>query len=355
MAEVLLETDTYDVHIDPPQTLDVEIGDPMDKGSVITITKNGKHVVSEYDLAEVDVQLLPKQDKVVEITKNGVTEVIADDTHILGKVTINTDTTKQIITDYLNNGGTFAYYSGQSIPKIDWSKLDKPNYDVFFYNAKNLTNDDLQNFMNLYTDDKSFENATLLNSETFRHNGVTELNLVVPKGFKNSKNQIVLPTHLNRYTKIKQVTIDCNNSLENTGTLLGWSYNMTLTLLNTQNLKYYCVHSCVVNINRFYAGSLTNVPMNGFENGAEYFGGFIDLGKGLQQNGSAIAHTMKFDKNSKATRESILNIFNDLYDLNLLGFTFVNKPTIKLGTTVWKRVTEEDIKIATDKGWTVIQ
>ena len=259
------------------------------------------------------------------------------------------------VLNYLNNGGTFAYYSGQSIPKIDWSKLDKPNYDNFFYNAKNLTNDDLQNFMNLYTDDKSFKDATILNSDTFRYNGVTELNLVVPKGFKNSKKQIILPTNIGNYTKIKQVTIDCNNSLEYSGTVLGWSYYMTLTLLNTQNLKIFYMPTCEVNINRFYAGSLITVPMNSIENKAAYFGGFIDLGKGLQQNGKAINHTMTFYENSKATRESILNIFNDLYDLNLLGFTFVNKPTIKLGATVWKRVTDEDIKIATDKGWTVIQ
>lgn len=259
------------------------------------------------------------------------------------------------VLNYLNNGGTFAHYSGPSIPKIDWSKLDKPNYDYFFYKALNLTNDDLQNFMNLYTDDKSFNDATIFTSDTFRYNGVTELNLVVPKGFKNSKQQIVLPSNVANFTKINQVTIDCNNSLEYSGTLLGWSYNMTLTLLNTQNLKTCYMPTCEVNINRFYAGSLKTVPMNGVENRAAYFGGFIDLGKGLQQNGSAINHTMTFYKNSKATRESILNIFNDLYDLNLLGFTFVNKPTIKLGPTVWNRVTEEDIKIATDKGWTVIQ
>ena len=259
------------------------------------------------------------------------------------------------VLNFLNNGGTFSNYLGQSIPKIDWTKLDKPNYDYFFNKAVNLTNDDLQNFMNLYTDDKSFKDATILTSDTFRYNGVTELNLVVPKGFKNSKKQIVLPTNIGNYTKIKQVTIDCNNSLEYSGTLLGWSYYMTLTLLNTQNLKTCYMPTCEVNINRFYAGSLINVPMHSLENNAEYFGGFIDLGKGLQQNGSAINHTMIFSKRSKATRESILNIFNDLYDLNLLGFTFVNQPTIKLGETVWKRVTEEDIKIATDKGWTVIQ
>lgn len=355
MAEVLLETDTYDVHIDPPKSIDVVIGEPMDKGGVITITKNGKHVVSEYDLAEVDVQPLPSQTKEVMITENGTTELTPYEGRQLDKVVVKADTAGSVILDFLNNGGTFANYSGQRIPKIDWSKLDKPNYDFFFYNAKNLTNDDLQNFMNLYTDDKSFKDATILNSDTFRYNGVTELNLVVPKGFKNSKKQIILPTNIGNYTKIKQVTIDCNNSLEYSGTLLGWSYYMTLTLLNTQNLKTCYTPTSEVNINRFYAGSLTTVPMNGVENRAEYFGGFIDLGKGLQQNGRADNHTMTFYKDSKATRESILNIFNDLYDLNLLGFTFVNKPTIKLGPTVWNRVTEEDIKIATDKGWTVVQ
>ena len=261
------------------------------------------------------------------------------------------------VLNFLNNGGTFAYYYGQSIPKIDWSKLDKPNYDNFFFRAAaNLTNDDLQNFMNLYTDDKSFKDATIFYNynNTFSDN-VKELNLVIPKGFKNSKNQNILPTNIGNLAKIKQITIDCNNSLEYSGALLGWSYYTTLTLLNTQNLKTCYTPTCEININRFYAGSLKNVPMNGVENNAEYFGGFIDLGKGLKQNGSAINHTMTFYNNSKATRESILNIFNDLYDLNLLGFTFVNKPTIKLGPTVWNRVTEEDIKIATDKGWTVIQ
>ena len=55
------------------------------------------------------------------------------------------------------------------------------------------------------------------------------------------------------------------------------------------------------------------------------------------------------------TKESLLNIFNGLYNLNLLGFTFVNQPTIKLGATNFSRLTDEDIKIATDKGWIVTQ
>lgn len=355
MADIQLHTHTQDIEITAPQTKDVVIGSPMDKGGVLPITKNGKYVVSDYDLAEVDVQPLPAQTKEVTITKNGTKEVTPDEGRLLNKVVVKTDTTESVILNFLNNGGTFAYSTFDELPKFDWSKLDKPNYNYFLYRSKNLTNDVLQNFMNLYTDDKSFSDATIFNDDAFGYNDVTELNLIIPKGFKNSKKQNILPTNIGNLTKIKQVTIDCNDSLEYSGTLLGWSYGMTLTLLNTKNLKTCYTPTSEVNINRFYAGSLITVPFNNVYNRAAYFGGFTDLGKGLKQNGSANAHTMTFGADSKATRESILNIFNDLYDLSLLDFTFVNAPTIRLGTTVWKRVTDDDIKIATDKGWTVTQ
>ena len=101
MAEVLLETDTYDVHIDPPQSLNVEIGDPMDKGSVITITKNGKHVVSEYDLAEVDVHK-ESQEKTLhlhDISTQSVFNVTADDKNKeLAKVTVDVSEISKKVT-----------------------------------------------------------------------------------------------------------------------------------------------------------------------------------------------------------------------------------------------------------------
>lgn len=351
MAEVLLETDTFDVHIDPPQTLDVEIGDPMDKGSVITITKNGKHVVSEYDLAEVDVQPLPAQTKEVTITKNGTTEVTPDEGMLLDKVVVKADTAESVILDFLNNGGNFAYYSGPSIPKIDWSKLDKPNYDYFMHNC-HCNWDDIQNFWNIYDDSKSFKDAQ---QSIYISEHKTDVFLTLPKGFKNTKKQNCILTILSNNNGLKTLTIDCND-LEYTGTLLGWSGNFRLKLLNTSKLKVFYNPTSNIELEAFDCSSLIKTPYNGVYNKTTYIGGFIDLGKGFLQNGTASNHLMYFNNEMQnLTKESLLNIFNGLYDLNLLGFTFVNQPTIKLGAKNFARLTDEDIKIATNKGWTVIQ
>ena len=53
------------------------------------------------------------------------------------------------------------------------------------------------------------------------------------------------------------------------------------------------------------------------------------------------------------SHDSLVNIFNGLYDLNLHTFTFTNQPTIQLGAKNYSRVSAAEIKIATDKGWIV--
>lgn len=351
MADVLTHIDTLDVEVAPQEELDVTVGSPMEHSRVLSITKNGKHVVSEYDLANVDVQPLPKQDKVVEITENGVTEVIADDAHILGRVTINTDTTKQVMADYINNGGTFAYYSGPSIPKIDYSKLNKPKYDYFMYNCR-CTWDDIQNFLNIYDDSKSFNTAQQGISISEQK---TDVFLTLPKGFKNTKKQNCILSTLTSGNGLKLLTIDCND-LEYTGTLLGWSSGFRLKLLNTSKLKEFYNPTSNIELEAFDCSALQKTPYNGVHNSTSYIGGFIDLGKGFLQNGTATNHLMYFDNYMQnLTKESLLNIFNGLYDLNLLAFKFVNQPTIKLGAKNFARLTDEDIKIATDKGWIVIE
>ena len=255
------------------------------------------------------------------------------------------------VLNFLNNGGTFAYYSGPSIPKIDWSKLNKPNYDNFMDTCY-CTWDDIQNFWNIYDDSKSFKNAQQHISISEQK---TDVFLTLPKGFKNTKKQNCILAILTNNKGLKTLTIDCND-LEYTGVLLGWSGNFRLKLLNTSKLKEFYNPTSNIELDAFDCSSLIKTPYNGAHNTTTYIGGFIDLGKGFLQNGTANNHLMYFDSwMQNLTKESLLNIFNGLYDLNLLGFTFVNQPTIKLGEKNFARVTEEDIKIATDKGWIVIQ
>lgn len=67
MADVLTHMDTLDVEVAPQEELDVTVGSPMEHSRVLSITKNGKHVVSEYDLADVDVPTRP-DDWIAEFT-----------------------------------------------------------------------------------------------------------------------------------------------------------------------------------------------------------------------------------------------------------------------------------------------
>lgn len=352
MADALTHIDTLDVEVAPQEELDVTVGSPMEHSRVLSITKNGKHVVSEYHLADVDVQPLPKQDKVVEVTKNGEFVIEADEGRQLNSVVAKVDTTEQCLIDFLNNGGTFAYYSGPSIPKIDYSKLNKPKYDYFIFECR-CTWDDIQGFLNIYDDSKSFKEAQRKISIS---ESKSEVFLTVPKGFKNTKKQNCILVTLENRNGLKLLTIDCND-LEYTGILLGWSSGFRLKLLNTSKLKEFYNPTSNIELEAFDCSALIKTPYTGgIYNQTTYIGGFIDLGKGFLQNGTANNHLMWFDNYMQnLSHESLLNIFNELYDLNLHDFKFDNQPTIKLGKKNFARVTEEEIKIATDKGWIVTQ
>lgn len=72
-------------------------------------------------------------------------------------------------------------------------------------------------------------------------------------------------------------------------------------------------------------------------------GGFLNLGKATTKQ-----MTLSLSSSSKLTTESVLNIFNNLYSVDAsLGCK------IELNSTVYGNLTEDQIAIATNKGWTV--
>lgn len=351
MADVLTHIDTLDVEVARQEELDVTVGSPMEHSRVLSITKNGKHVVSEYDLADVDVQSLPKQDKVVEITENGEYTIEADGGKQLNKVVAKVDTAEQSLIDFINNGGRFCFYQGEEMPDLDWSKITTTNLSCMTYQTK-LTCAKVQKMLNILSDERNCEQFAYI---FFQDPSGSNLFLKFPKGFKNSKKQNILSNC--RFNININLTIDCQD-LEYTGTLLGWTsnYNLRLTLLNTKQLKQFYNPTSGIAINVFDCDSLQSTPYYGVYNTTSYLGGFRNLGKGFLQNGTAQKHLMYFNSNMQnLSHESLLNIFNELYDLNLHNFKFTNQPTIKLGAKNFARVTEEEIKIATDKGWIVTQ
>lgn len=262
MAEVLLETDTYDVHIDPPQTLDVEIGDPMDKGSVITITKNGKHVVSEYDLADVDVQPVVSG---IKVTENGTYLPSDYDVDAFNKVEVQVDDTRRVMTKYVNNGGKFAWYNGTEMPDVDWDRVTVTNADHMFESMK---------IKHIY--------AKFLMCKTF--------------------NNIFIDTNLN--------------------------YTQTIDVELPVATRIYGLFS--------YRGSSSVESV---------------IVRRLGENDEDIVGAIHLDYYPNLTKESLIAFFENI-GVRTGKHT---QPPITLGETNYNKLTEDEIKIATDKGWTVIQ
>lgn len=87
-------------------------------------------------------------------------------------------------------------------------------------------------------------------------------------------------------------------------------------------------------------------------------GGFLNLGKAYtQKSNNHYWHTLDLSNHKNLTHESLMNVINGLYDLNLTynvanGGTLYTQ-SLKIGSTNLAKLTAEEIAIATNKGWNV--
>lgn len=84
-------------------------------------------------------------------------------------------------------------------------------------------------------------------------------------------------------------------------------------------------------------------------------GGFKNLGKGYSKSYYEPAFyergTLNLSASSLITRESMVNVFNNLYNMNTYSGNGIIK--VKVHSTVLSNLLPEDIAIATSKGWSV--
>lgn len=87
-------------------------------------------------------------------------------------------------------------------------------------------------------------------------------------------------------------------------------------------------------------------------------GGFVNLGKAYtQKTANYSSYTLTLSQSTNLTHDSLMNVINNLYDLNLTydvanGGTLYTQKLV-LGATNLAKLTEEEIAIATAKGWSV--
>ena len=292
------------------------------------------------------VRKIGNHTKQLNISKNGTYPVRPDSGTLLKAVDVHVDASSSVLVDYVKNGGKFAYSNANNIP-IVWEDITGNNLNYLLRDGV-CSVEIAQRLLNLLTDDKDYADYML--GVDFTNVG-SEVYWRFPDGFKNSKKKDIISANSNLGGA--HVTLDCNE-LENTGTLFGWTSIKRLTLLNTKQLKSFYNPTSTIAIDAFDCDGLQSTPYNGVHNNTTTLGGFINLGKGFLQNGTAANHAMVFDQwMQNLSHDSLVNIFNGLYDLNLHTFTFTNQPTIQLGATNYSRVSAAEIKIATDKGWIV--
>jgi hypothetical protein len=79
------------------------------------------------------------------------------------------------------------------------------------------------------------------------------------------------------------------------------------------------------------------------------FGGFTNLGMSFNNNDKEHYRTLDLSGAKLLNHISLMNVISNLYDLNLNG----QQGILNLGTTNLSKLTNDEIAIATSKGWIV--
>ncbi len=87
-------------------------------------------------------------------------------------------------------------------------------------------------------------------------------------------------------------------------------------------------------------------------------GGFKNIGKGYTRTSNGYSeYTVPLNNRNLLSRESLLNVINNLYDLNLTynvaGGGTLYTQNLQIGSTNIAKLTAEEIAIATSKGWSI--
>ena len=133
----------------------------------------------------------------------------------------------------------------------------------------------------------------------------------------------------------------------------------TSNVTNMQMMFAYSTKFKTLDLSNFDMSKVINVDsMFSSCNRLENFTSFKNLGKGYTQKTTNYSpYTLSLSNSSQLTHDSLMSVINNLYDLNLTydvanGGTLYTQKLI-LSSKSLKKLTAEEIAIATNKGWNV--
>lgn len=348
------------------------------------------------------------QSKELTITDNGTRVVTPDEGYLLDQVTVTTNVTtgKPVIP----NGISFtrSTWSTFDTTPYDWSQVySGTNMFNSCYNLRSITGNGFENvyFLDLH---HTFDNCEYLNEIPLLNGRPTTINGI----FRNCRNLDAVDLSGLDFSDLADISgsftyckewvqnIDFRNSpirraanayersnitqqplinyslLENAKYMFSFSKLVTANLdfqrmVDAANLFYYCstieeVHFTGMKFNEYMNDMFNNcrnlttitglqcgsIISSGVANAFSSCTGLVNI-DGLFNLGESFTTSpnINLSNSSLLTRESCLNIFNTIYDFIGNGSTY--RPTLDLHQDVLARLSEEDIAIATAKGWTV--
>lgn len=362
----------------------------------VEFTQNGTYDVT--DKASVKVSIKEKVLGTKTITENGTYKAIDDNLDGYSEVEVATsgvdinEYMSNTITNGTNNVGgwvntilklrspltiegsnasyMFNNYQLNEIPQLDTSNVTNMSY--MFYNCVNLvtipslkTNKvtkmdrmflyckslvsikpqfNTSNVTNMYQMFSNCQKLVTLDLSNFDFSSTTNLqemfylstrieNLILPNLYTNAPERTARGM-FSRLEKIKELDLTTLNKI----------YSTMYMFDNCKALETLSAIDC--SKNKECTGAFNNCTS------LKNFGGMINLGQAYPTTASAnnSDYKLALQYSTLLTHESLLNVINNLYDIATKG---VKPQQLILGPNNLAKLTEEEIKIATDKGWNV--
>lgn len=284
------------------------------------------------------------------------------------------DNIEEINSDISVNGTSLSLFFRyckklKKAPYIDTSNVTHMDYT--FSTCENLEQIPIYNTEKVINMNRTFEYCTKLQTIPL----LNTQNVIIMSGmFYSAKELLTIPSiNMNKVTNTSDMFNGCTKLTEippintenvtNISGMFSGSGLITAKGLNTSKAQYInsLFSSCknLEEIDSLECDNVTNVQ-NVIYNCSKLvnLGGFINLGKKYtQKTTNYSSYKLDLSYCTKLTHDSLMNVINNLYDLNLTynvaGGRKLYTQTLALGRTNLAKLTEEEIAIATSKGWNI--
>lgn len=327
---------------------------PTTQEKTITPTKEEQVVIPDdniFALSKVTIEKIPDEYIIpngdIEINSNGTYDVTEKANAIVNVPE------KQLGTKTITTNGTYNA-SDDNLDGYSSVEVETSGIDVNEYFETTITSSNQNNFMrNNYLKSYPIKTITISSNVTSLQNTFSGLKEMINIEGETKQIKSLNNTFANAYF----------SPYFDTSGVTNFSYSF-YGYYGTEIAQYDTSNGTAFDYMLQYSSDIETIPLLDFQKALslggmlancsklENLGGFKDLGKAYLTTRSAnySNYTLGLSGSNNLTHDSLMNVINNLYDIASKG---CNTQKLQLGSTNLAKLTEEEIAIAQNKGWTV--